>query len=82
MTFFARLQTHQAKILSAVSKQNLTAKEKQAQIDLIESMAHNNLITGLELKICQVIRARDILTAVWRMKRELQLHNLGSKEIK
>lgn len=83
LTFSSRLQTHEAKMHSAVNKQNLTPKEKQAQITLIDSMALNTLLTGLEPKIGQIIRASDpdsILTAVARIKRELQLRHLETQK--
>lgn len=83
LTFAARLQTHHAKMLASINKQNLTNKEKQAQIDLIDSMALNSLLTGLEPKIGQIVRAsdpKDILTAVSRIKRELQLYHLETQK--
>lgn len=83
LTFCARLETHHSKMLAAINKQNLTAKEKQAQIDLVDSMALNSLLTGLEHKIAQIVRASDpvdIVTAVSRIKRELQLSQLENQK--
>lgn len=83
LTFAARLQTHEAKMHSAVNKQNLTTKEKSAQITLIESMALNSLLTGVEPRIGQILRASDpdsIVTAVSRMRRELQLNHLEAQK--
>lgn len=83
LTFAARLQTHEAKMHSAVNKQNLTPKEKQAQITLIDSMALNTLLTGLEPKVGQIIRASDpddIITAISRIKRELQLRHFETQK--
>lgn len=50
-----------------VNKHNLTPKEKQAQITLIDYMASNTLLTGLELTIVHILRASDphsIITAI------------------
>lgn len=83
LTFAARLQTHEAKMHAAVNKQNLTAKEKSAQIALIESMALNSLLTGVEPRIGQILRASDpddIVTAISRIRRELQLHHLETQK--
>lgn len=83
LTFGARLQTHLAKLIASINKQTLTQKEKQAQIDLIESMALNSLLTGLEPKIGQIIRASDpddIVSAISRIKRELQLQGLEAQK--
>lgn len=83
LTISARIQTHQAKILSAINKQTITAKEKQAQIDLMEAMALNNLITGLEPKRSQIIRPivpGNILTVICRIKRKFKLHNLKTQK--
>lgn len=83
LTFVARLQTHEAKMHSAVNKQNLTAKEKLAQIALIDSMALNALLTGLEPRVGQIIRASDppdIITAISRIRRELQLRHLETQK--
>lgn len=46
-----------------INKQNLAVKEKQAQIDLIESTAPNSLLTGLGPK--KVNGRDDILTTVF-----------------
>lgn len=83
LTFAARLQTHEAKMHAAVNKQNLTTKEKSAQISLIDSMALNSLLTGVEPRIGQILRASDpddIVTAVSRIKRELQLNHFETQK--
>lgn len=56
-SFSAKLQSQLAKIIAAVTKQNLTAKEKQAQIELIEPLAPNTLPTPVEVKIAQIFWA-------------------------
>ena len=76
LTFVSRLQTHNAKMHSAVQKQSLTLEEKSAQSNLIETMTLNTLLTGLEPKIGHIIRAgnpSNMLDAINRIKRELQL---------
>lgn len=45
LTFAAELQTHEAQMQAAANKLNLTAKEKQVHISLIDSMALDSLIT-------------------------------------
>lgn len=77
LTFAARLQTHNAKMYSAVAKQILTQAQKNAQILLIDNMCLNTLLTGLEPRLGQIIRANNpvtMLDAINRVKRELQLH--------
>lgn len=84
LTFAARLQTHEAKMHAAINKQNLTAKEKTAQISLIDSMVLNSLLTGVEPRIGQILRASDpddIITAISRIKRELQLNHFESQKL-
>ncbi|CAG9833304.1 unnamed protein product [Diabrotica balteata] len=59
-----------------IQKSNLSAVEKHAQIVLIESIALNTLLTGLNPKIAHIIRAsnpKDLLEAQIRIRRELQL---------
>lgn len=76
LTFAARLQTHNSKMYSAVAKQILTQEQKNAQLILIDNMCLNTLLTGLEPKLGQVIRAGhpvNMLEAITRIKRELQL---------
>lgn len=76
LTFVSRLQSHNAKMHSAIHKQTMTNDQKLAQSNLIETMVLNTLLTGLEPKIGQVVRSSyppDILTAIMRIKRELQL---------
>ncbi|KAJ8982005.1 hypothetical protein NQ317_004092 [Molorchus minor] len=77
LTFVARLQTHEAKMHAAVQKQHITGGQKQAQIQITESMVLNTLLTGIDPKIGHVVRAsdpQDILTAIARIRRELQLN--------
>lgn len=76
LTFITRLQTHEAKMYASVNKQAFTQAEKDAQTKIIETMTLNTLLTGLEPKIGQIVRASDpadILTATNRIRRELQL---------
>lgn len=76
LTFVSRLQTHNAKMYACIQQQNLSEEQKTAQEQLIESMSLNTLLTGLEPKLGQIIRASnppDILTATIRIRRELQL---------
>ncbi|KAJ8977201.1 hypothetical protein NQ317_011212 [Molorchus minor] len=77
LTFVARLQTHEAKMHAAVQKQHITGGQKQARIQLTESMVLNTLLTGIDPKIGHVVRAsdpQDILTAITRIRSELQLN--------
>ncbi|KAJ8914104.1 hypothetical protein NQ315_014300 [Exocentrus adspersus] len=76
LTFFSRLQTHNAKMHSAVNKAGLTREQKTAQSQLIETMTLNTLLTGLEPRLAHIIRAgnsNSMLEALHRIKRELQL---------
>ncbi|KAJ8911541.1 hypothetical protein NQ315_012794 [Exocentrus adspersus] len=76
LTFFSRLQTHNAKMHSAVHKAGLTREQKTAQSQLIETMTLNTLLTGLEPRLAHIIRAgnpNSMLEALHRIKRELQL---------
>ncbi|KAJ8916382.1 hypothetical protein NQ315_014592 [Exocentrus adspersus] len=84
LTFIARLQTHEAKMLASVNKQPLSEPQKQAQMQLTESMVLNTLLTGLEPKIAQVVRAsnpEDMLTAIARVKKELQLNYFEQQKL-
>lgn len=77
LTFFNRLQVLNAKMLSSVQKTlKLSTEQKAAQCTLIETMALNTLLTGLEPRLGQIIRAcnpTDLIEAQQRIKRELQL---------
>lgn len=69
---------------AAVNIQNLTGKEKQAYIFLIDSIALNSLLTGIELRIQQIIRASDHnnnITTFSRIKCKLHLHYLETQKI-
>ncbi|KAJ8916943.1 hypothetical protein NQ315_013415 [Exocentrus adspersus] len=84
LTFIARLQTHEAKMLASVNKQPLSEPQKQVQMQLTESMVLNTLLTGLEPKIAQVVRAsnpEDMLTAIARVKKELQLNYFEQQKL-
>ncbi|KAJ8951516.1 hypothetical protein NQ318_000212 [Aromia moschata] len=77
LTFISRLQSHEAKMHASIQKQHLTVEQKDAQVQITESMALNTLLTGLEPKVGHVIRASnppDMLTAISRIRRELQLN--------
>lgn len=77
LTFYNRLQVLNAKMHASIHKgNNLTNDQKAAQTNLIETMALNTLLTGLEPRLGQIIRAgnpRDLLEAHSRIRRELQL---------
>lgn len=77
LTFFNRLQVLNAKMQACVNKTTqLNADQKRAQTQLIDTMVLNTLLTGLDPRIGQVIRAsnpKDILEAHARIRRELQL---------
>lgn len=84
LTFIARLQTHEAIMHASVHKQRLTLAQKQAQLQLTEGMVLNTLLTGLEPKIGQIVRASDpvdMLTAISRVRRELQLNYFETQKI-
>lgn len=83
LTFVSRLQTHNAKMHASIQKQNLTIEQKKAQSDLIETMTLNTLLTGLEPKLGQIIRAGNppnMLQATNRIRRELQLSYFESQK--
>ncbi|KAJ8982457.1 hypothetical protein NQ317_000415 [Molorchus minor] len=77
LTFFNRLQVLNAKMHASIQKSlALTAEQKSAQCNLIDTMALNTLLTGLEPRLGQIIRAgnpKDMLEAHVRIRRELQL---------
>jgi len=76
LVFFGRLQTLNSKMHSAVQKQNLTVLQKLAQTQLIDSMALNTLLTGLDPRIGHIVRASNpnsLIEAQMRIRRELQL---------
>lgn len=77
LTFYNRLQVLNAKMHSCVQKTaNLTAAQKAAQCTLIDTMSLNTLLTGLEPRLGQIIRANNpdnLLDAHNRIRRELQL---------
>ncbi|KAL1493546.1 hypothetical protein ABEB36_009250 [Hypothenemus hampei] len=76
ITFCNRVINLNSKMQSSITKQNLSRDQKLAQSDLIENMTLNTLLTGLEPKIGQIIRAsspNSIVDAVQRIKREMQL---------
>lgn len=83
LNFISRLQTHNAKMHAAIQKQQLTAEQKVAQSNLIETMTLNTLLTGLDPKLSPIIRAsnpQDMLQAISRIKRELQLSYFESQK--
>ncbi|KAJ8977809.1 hypothetical protein NQ317_000066 [Molorchus minor] len=51
LNFVSRLQTHNAKLHASVQKTQLTAEQKAAQSNLIETMTLNTLLTGLDPKL-------------------------------
>lgn len=60
LTFFNRLQVLNAKMHSYVQKSYLTRDQKMAQTDLIDTMSLNTLLTGLEPRLGQLIRASNL----------------------
>lgn len=83
LTFAHRVESHNAKLHAAINSQNLTADQKAAQAELIEQMCLNTLLTGLEPKLCAIIRASNPATrgdAIYRIKRELQLSYLETQK--
>ena len=85
LTFFNRLQVLNAKMHASIQKSTqLTGDQKIAQSSLIDTMALNTLLTGLEPKLGQLIRAgnpTNLLQAHSRIRRELQLSYLESHRI-
>lgn len=77
LTFYNRVQVLNAKMHSCIQKSyQLSSEQRQAQIQLIETMALNTLLTGLEPRLGQIIRAsqpRDLPEAQSRIRREIQL---------
>lgn len=58
-------------------------KKKSAQITLIDAMTLNSQLTGLELRIRQILLAsdlNDIGSAVSRINRKLQLHHIETQK--
>lgn len=61
----------------------MTSEQKEAQSRLIDNMTLNTLLTGLESKLGQIVRAGNppnILEAINRVKRELQLSYFESQK--
>lgn len=77
LTFFNRLQVLNAKMHAFIQKTpTLNNDQKIAQCTLIDAMALNTLLTGMEPRLGQIIRAgdpRDLPDAHARIRRELQL---------
>lgn len=70
LIFLNRLETLDAKLHSVIHR------SKEAQVQLIDSMVLNTLLTGLEPKLAHIIRASnpsDLFQAKKRIRRELQL---------
>lgn len=84
ITFFNRLQVLNAKMHAYIQKLGtLNQDQKGAQSSLIDSMALNTLLVGLEPKLGQLIRAgnpSNLLEAHSRIRRELQLSYLESQK--
>lgn len=86
LTFFNRIQVLNAKMHSCIQKSpNLkTADQRQAQTTLIETMVLNTLLTSLEPRLGQLIRASNpttLLEAQSRIRRELQLSYFEDQKI-
>ncbi|XP_072380697.1 uncharacterized protein [Diabrotica undecimpunctata] len=74
LTFFNRLQVLNANMHASIQKSGLTQDQKTAQCTLIDSMALNTLLTGLEPRLGQINRAsnpKDLIEASNRIRREL-----------
>lgn len=83
LTFFNRLQVLNAKLHSSIQKSGLNKDQKDAQTILIETMALNTLLTGLEPRLGQLIRASNptsLVEAQNRIRRELQLSYLENQK--
>lgn len=84
ITFFNRLQVLNAKMHAFIQKSpDLNNDQKIAQCALIDTMALNTLLTGLEPRLGQVIRAgdpKDLPDAHARIRRELQLSYLETQK--
>lgn len=83
LTFFNRLQVLNAKMHSYVQKSYLTRDQKMAQTDLIDTMSLNTLLTGLEPRLGQLIRASNpnsLVEAQNKIRRELQLSYLENQK--
>lgn len=83
-TFYSRLQTHNSKMHAAVQKSNLSAEQKAAQTNLLDTMTLNTLLTGLEPRLGQLIRASNpsnMLEAYSRIRRELQLSYFENQKV-
>nr|CAH7762648.1 unnamed protein product [Callosobruchus chinensis] len=67
LTFFNRLQVLNSKMHACIQKSaSLTPLQKTAQCQLIDTMALNTLLTGLDSRLAHIIRAsnpRDLLEA-------------------
>jgi len=83
LSFIHRLQAHNAKLLSSIAQQpNLTPLQRIAQINLIETMCLDTLLTGLDPKLGAIVRASNpanLVDACLRVKRESQLEYLETQ---
>ncbi|XP_072395178.1 uncharacterized protein [Diabrotica undecimpunctata] len=83
LTFFNRLKVLNANMHASIQKSGLTQDQKTAQCTLIDSMVLNTLLTGLEPRLGQIIRAtnpKDLIEASNRIRRELQLSYFESQK--
>lgn len=85
LTFYNRLQVLNAKMHASIQKSPLlkTTDQKEAQSSLVESMALNTLLTGLEPRMGQIIRAgcpHSLLDAQSRIRREMQLSHFENQK--
>lgn len=85
LTFYNRLQVLTAKMHASIQKTPLLNQDqKQAQTTLIDTMSLNTLLTGLEPRLGQIIRAgnpKDLLEAHVRIRRELQLSYFETQKL-
>lgn len=79
LSFIHRINSHNAKLHSCISSQNLTPEQKQSQCVMIDNMCLDTLLTGLDNKIGSIVRAsnpNNLVDAAIRIKRECQLNYL------
>lgn len=83
LMFVHKIQTHNAKLHSAINRQlDLNVNQKLSQASLIDNMCLDTLLTGLEPKLGAIIRASNpetILDASQRIRRENQLGYLENQ---
>lgn len=83
--YVLKIQSMNSKIHAAINIQpNLSNAQRQSQRELIDNMCLDQLLTGLEPRLGQIIRASNplnILEASQRIERESQLIYLENKSV-